>query len=171
MTTISPPENATNSEMVRWAFEKLNEHDVNPLRRFWTSDTVERFPDRTCRGPEEIARYFEDAFAALPDFHMAVLTVAEQGDDVFVQWRLTGTHAGPLLGIEPTGKKLTIDGMDHFVIRDGMVVSNFVVFDQMQYARQIGMMPPDGSGPDRAVKAAFNARTKLLAKVRRPNAD
>jgi predicted ester cyclase len=167
MTTITPPENATNAEMVRWAFEKLNEHHVTPLKQFWTSGTVERFPDRTCRGPEEIAAYFQEAFAAIPDFHMEILTLAEQGEDVFVHWRLTGTHAGPLLGIEPTGRKLTIDGMDHFVIRDGIVVSNFVVFDQMQYARQIGMMPPDGSPADKAVKGAFNARTKLMAKVRR----
>jgi predicted ester cyclase len=103
----------------------------------------------------------------MPDFHMEVLAIAEQGDDVFVHWRLTGTHEGPLLGIEPTGRKLAIDGMDHFVIRDGTVVSNFVVFDQMQYARQIGMMPADGSPADTAVKRAFNARTKLLAKVKR----
>jgi steroid delta-isomerase-like uncharacterized protein len=167
MTTISPPQNATNAGTIRWAFEMLNQHDVTPLRQFWTSDTVERFPDRTCRGPEEIARYFEDAFAAIPDFHMEVLTIAEQGEDVFVHWRLTGTHGGPLLGIEPTGKKLAIDGMDHFVVRDGKVVSNFVVFDQMQYGRQLGMMPPPGSTADKAVTSAFNARTKLLSRIKR----
>jgi hypothetical protein len=93
---------------------------------------------------------------------MEILAIAEQGEDVFVQWRLTGTHQGPMLGIAATGKKLTIDGMDHFVIRDGVVLSNLVVFDQMQYARQIGMMPADGSTADKAVKAAFNARTRLL---------
>jgi steroid delta-isomerase-like uncharacterized protein len=162
MTTTSPPLQATNSELVRWAFDRLNEHDVTPLKQFITVDTVERFPDRTCRGPEEIAGYFEDAFTAIPDFHMEILAIAEQGEDVFVQWRLTGTHQGPMLGIAATGKKLTIDGMDHFVIRDGVVLSNLVVFDQMQYARQIGMMPADGSTADKAVKAAFNARTRLL---------
>jgi steroid delta-isomerase-like uncharacterized protein len=167
MTTTSPPLQATNSELVRWAFDRLNEHDVTPLKQFWTRDTVERFPDRTCRGAEEIARYFEDAFAAIPDFHMEVLTIVEQGEDVFVHWRLTGTHQGPLLGIDPTGRKLSIDGMDHFVIRDGKAVSNFVVFDQMQYARQIGMMPPDGSPADKAVKGAFNARTKVMGKLKR----
>jgi predicted ester cyclase len=167
MTTASPPAHASNAELIRWAFEMLNEHDVSPLKQFWTNDTVERFPDRTCHGADEIANYFEDAFAAIPDFHMDVLAVAEQGDDVFVHWRLTGTHDGQLLGIEPTHKPLAIDGMDHFVVRDGSVVSNFVVFDQMQYARQIGMMPADGTAADKAVKSAFNARTKLTAKLKR----
>jgi ketosteroid isomerase-like protein len=167
MATASPPTQASNAELIRWSFDRLNKGDIASLRQVWTAETVERFPDRTCRGTEEIAAYFEDALGAISDWHMEVISVVEQGDDVFVHWHLTGTHTGPLLGIEPTGKSLSIDGMDHFVLRDGRVVSNFVVFDQMQYARQIGMMPPDGSAADRALKAAFNARTKLAAKLRR----
>jgi limonene-1,2-epoxide hydrolase len=166
MTIDSPPANATNAELVRWAFEMLNQHNVSALKRFWTSDTVERFPDRTCRGADEIAAYFEDAHAAISDFHMEVLAIAEQGDDVFVHWRLTGIHDGPIQGIEPTHKPLAIDGIDHFVVRDGEVISNFVIFDQMQYARQIGLLPADASAADRALKGAFNTRTKLVAKLR-----
>jgi hypothetical protein len=56
--------------------------------------------------------------------------------------------------------------MDHFVLRDGRVVSNHVVFDQMEYARQLGMLPADGSIADKAVKSLFNARTRLIAKLR-----
>ncbi len=167
MTVTAPPTDLSNGELVRWAFEAINRHDVSALKQFWTAETLERFPDRTCRGAEEIAAYFEEAFAAIADWRMEIVTVAEQGDDVFVRWHLTGTHAGPLLGIEPTGKPLAVDGTDHFVIRDGRVVSNFVTFDQMQYARQIGMMPPDGSAADKAVKRAFNARTKLAQRFRR----
>jgi len=168
MTPIAtPPVDATQGEMVRWAFEQLNRHDVSALRSFWNDETIERFPDRTCRGADEIVAYFEDAFAAITDFHMEVLAIAEQDEDVFVHWRLTGVHDGPLLGIEPTHKPVAIDGMDHFVIRDGEVISNFVIFDQMQYARQLGLMPADGSATDKALKGAFNARTKLAAKLKR----
>ncbi len=167
MTTVTPPAGATGAELVRWAFDQLNRHDVSALKQFWTSETIERFPDRTCRGADEIAAYFEEAFAAIAGFHMEVLSVVEQGADVFVHWRLTGSHEGPLLGIAPTHRPLAIDGMDHFVFEDGRVISNFVVFDQMQYARQIGMMPAPGSNGDRAVKAAFNARTNLGKKLQR----
>ncbi len=165
--TDTPPATASNGELVRWAFEQLNRRDITPLREFWTDATVERFPDRTCRGADEIAAYFEEALAAIPDWNIRVTSLVEQGDDVFVHWHLTGTHAGELLGIAPTGRALAIDGMDHFVIRDGKIVSNFVVFDQMQYARQIGMMPADGSGADRALKQAFNLRTRVTARLRR----
>jgi predicted ester cyclase len=103
----------------------------------------------------------------VPDWEIEIVGLAEQGDDVFVQWHMTGTHAGPLLGVAPTGKALAIDGIDHFVVRDGKIASNFVIVDQLQYARQIGMMPPDGSGVDGAMKSVFNPRTKLAEKLTR----
>lgn len=163
-----PPAGVTNTELIGWAFERLNERDLDSLRQLWNAETVERFPDGTYRGSDEIAAYFEAAMAAMPDWHMEVVKIAEQGDDVFVHWKLTGTHSdGPFQGIAPSGKKIALDGMDHFVLRDGLVASNFVVFDQMQFARAIGMLPPDGSRADRALKNAFNARARLVARLRR----
>jgi steroid delta-isomerase-like uncharacterized protein len=164
----APPTGASNAELVRWAFEDcLNRQDVTPLRAFWTDETVERFPDETCHGADAIANYLERCFAGMPDFHMEIRTLVEDGDHVFVHWRLTGTHRGTFAGIEPTGRSLAIDGMDHFEVRDGRVVSNFVVFDQMQVARQLGLLPADGSPADRAMKSAFNVKTRVAELITR----
>lgn len=168
MSIAMPPTEATNGEKVRWAFSQLNTRSVENVRQFWDDDTYERFPNAECRGAAEIAAYFEGVFAAMPDFRIEIVNLAEQGDDVYVQWHMTGTHSGaPWFGVAPSGKRIEVDGIDHFVLRDGMVVSNFVVFDQMQFARAIGMLPADGTPADRAAKAAFNARTKLAARFRR----
>ncbi len=166
-TSTSAPTGVSNGELIRWAFERLNDRDVTELRQFWNAETVERFPDATCTGSEEIAAYFETVFAALPDFHMRVDSLVEQGDDVFVHWHLTGTHSGAQFqGLAPTGRPIALDGIDHFVLRDGAVISNFVVYDQMQFARQIGLLPSDGSTADRAMKTAFNGKTELVRLVR-----
>jgi predicted ester cyclase len=168
MATAAPPAGATNGELVAWTFERINERDLDALRQVWGPDTVERFPSGTLHGTAEIVAYFKEAYAALPDWQMEVVKIAEDGDDVLAHWQLTGTHSGAeFQGIAPTGKRIVLDGMDHFVVRDGVVVSNFVVFDQMQFARAIGMLPPDGSRADRAMKAAFNARSRLQARLRR----
>ena len=166
MAVATPPAGAGNAELIRWSFEQLNRHDVSGLRPFWTADTVERFPDRTCRGPDEIAAYFEESFRALPDMHIEPVSIVEQGEIVFARWRLTGTHQGPVQGIEGTGKSIELDGIDHFALRDGRIVSNFVVFDQMQYSRQLGILPAQDSAADKAMKAAFNTGTKLARKLR-----
>jgi predicted ester cyclase len=164
--TETPPTGVSNGELIRWAFDILNTRSVAPLRGFWTDATVERFPQGTRTGERAIAEYFEEAFAALPDFDMQIIALAEQGDDVFVHWKLTGTHSGaPFQGIEATGRRIALDGIDHFVVRDGAVESNFVVYDQMQFARQIGMIPEDGTRADKGMKAAFNAKSRLMRRV------
>ncbi len=167
MAATSKTSSLSNTELVRQAFDALNRQDLDFIAQFWTPTTVERFPDRTCQGSDEIRRYFEDTQLAIPDWHIEIQTVACEGEHVFVHWHLTGTHQGTLLGVAATGKALSIDGIDHFVIRDGKVVSNFVVFDQMQFARQIGMLPPDGSTADRALKAVFGVRTKVARALTR----
>jgi predicted ester cyclase len=167
MASTAPPVNAGNVALVRWAFDVLNSHETAPMREVWTPETVERFPDRTCRGPDELAAYFEEVFAAVPDVHMEVLHAVGEGEDVFIRWRLTGTHTGAAWGgIEATGRRIELDGIDHFTVRDGRIVSNFVVFDQMEVGRAMGLLPPDGSPADRALKAAFNAKTKVAEAIR-----
>jgi len=167
MAATAPSENATNAELVRWAFDVINSHDITPLRAYWTPETVERFPDRTCRGGDEIAAYFEGVFAALPDVHMEIVHLAAEGDAVFARWHLTGTHTGTAwAGIETTGRRIELDGIDHFTVRGGTIVSNFVVFDQMEVGRGLGLLPPDGSAADRALKAAFNAKTRVADAIR-----
>jgi steroid delta-isomerase-like uncharacterized protein len=165
MAIATPPTGVSNADVIRWSFEQLNRRDVAAMRQLWSDDTVERFPDRTCRGPEEIAAYFEETCAALPDLEVEVVALVEQGDDVFVRWHLTATQEGRIQGIDGTGKRLELDGADQFTLKDGKIVSNFVIFDQMQWARHVGLMPPEGSTADRAIKAAFNAKTRVAKEI------
>ncbi len=161
----------TNTELAQQILDALSAHDLDALRGIWADDVVERFPDKTCRGKDELATYFSDLFAALPDFRMEKVSSVEEGDTVFVRWRMTGTHTGAQFsGLDATGKAITLDGMDEMTFRDGKMTSNFVVFDQMEVGRQLGLLPPDGSPPDRALKAAFNAKTKvaeMISEIRR----
>ena len=165
MTLTTPPASATKTETLRWVFDRINAHDIDSIRTFWTEGTLEYFPDATCRGAEEIAVYFADKIAAIENFHLEVVSIAEAGDDVLVHWQMTGRHVGRLLGVAATGKSIEMDGFDHFVFHDGKVVTNTVVFDQMNFARQIGLLPTDGSPVDRTLKAAFNLKTRAATKV------
>lgn len=166
MAAKQPPTVPT-TELFEWVFDTLNAQDLDALRPFWTSSTVEYFPDATCHGGDEVAAYFEDKFAAIESFHLQPIAIVVHVEDAFVHWRLTGRHVGLLLGVEGTGREIAVDGIDHFVLQDGTVATNTVVFDQLSFARQVGLLPADRSAPDRALKAAFNARTRLVAAARR----
>lgn len=125
-------------------------------RPLWTSETVERFPDRTCGGGEEIAAYFEDVLRAS---HMRVLAIAEQGE-VCVRPLAPHRHSPRAAsGLEPTGEPVSIDGMTASSCAMGLVVLNFVIFDQMPYAGQLGMLPPPESAGASGVAAPWASRT------------
>src|SRR5215208_4332906 len=111
---------------------------------------------------EELRDYFKSMFAAMPDARTTVTRLVAGEQSCAVEWRLEGTlNAAPFMGIEPTGEHVEIRGFDLFELEDGDLVSNTAYFDGMGFARQIGMLPPDGSGTDRAMRNAFNAVTKL----------
>jgi steroid delta-isomerase-like uncharacterized protein len=158
----------SNTSVVLAAIDAINAHDLEALREFWTEDVWERFPDETVHGRDALAAYFGERFAAMPDLHIEPLHTAEQGDSVFLRWKLTGTHSGaPFQGLNVTGKRIEMDGMDHFTVREGRIVSNFVVFDQLEVGRSLGLMPPDGSPAEKAMKAGFNAVLAVKARVKR----
>jgi predicted ester cyclase len=146
----------SNTALVLAEIEALNARDFAHLREVWVPDGVARFPDRTMHGSDELVAYLTDVVAGIPDFKLTVLHTAEADDLVFVHWRADGTHQGRFQGVAPTGKRLSIDGMDQFTVAGDKISAVFVIFDQMDIGRQLGMLPPDGSAPDRAIKAAFN---------------
>jgi steroid delta-isomerase-like uncharacterized protein len=162
---VQPPADASNGDLIRWSFERLNAHDSASMAELWTDETVERLPDRTMNGVDETVAYFEEIFAGLPDLRVEVQGLVEQGDEVIVRWRMSGTHSGRLQGLDGTGRRIELDGVDHFTLRDGKIASNFVVYDQMQWARAIGILPADASAADRALKAAFNAKTRVAKEL------
>ena len=158
-----PPTDGTPGDLVRWEFDIINTHTSAPLRVLWDEETIARFPTGSYRGADEIVGWFDTLFTALPDLTMTMESMAEQDTTVFVRWRMTGTHTGGTLeGIEPTGRRLDLDGIDNFVFRpgSGVVASNTVVFDQMTFARQLGLLPADGSRVDVGLKLAFNTLTR-----------
>jgi predicted ester cyclase len=114
---------------------------------------------------EEVVAWFRGFFDAVPDLHMDVEDVAVAGDPgserVTVRWHITGTFSGaPYLGIEPTGRPIDLRGMDLIDVKEGRIAGNNVYYDQLAFARQIGMLPAEGSLGDRAMTAAFNGLTK-----------
>lgn len=135
----------------------INAHDAEALRRVLGPETRERFPMRTVRGVDALVAWWTAVFTAVPDLTMTIVSMAENGGEVFLRWRLAGHHTGgEWEGIAPAGARLDLDGMDHVHVEDGRIASNFVIFDQMQFARQVGLLPAAGSRVDVGLKRAFN---------------
>ena len=162
----------TATEVAREAFHVLFvERDPEKARRFWTGDSVDHFlaAGETVRGGDALAAWFADLLRAFPDWTIEIENTFDDGDrQVVVQWHARGTfEGGPFLGIEPTGRPVELRGVDVFRFDDDWRVdSNTVYYDGAEFARQLGMLPPRESAPDRLMLRAFNARVRLARRVR-----
>jgi steroid delta-isomerase-like uncharacterized protein len=154
-------------QRVRSYFEAMDRRDAAAMADHWREDGVEDVvPVGLVRGRDELRGSFASLFAAMPDARTTVTRLVAGEQSCAVEWRVEGTFDGePYMGLEPTGKHVEIRGCDLLELEDGQIVSLTAYFDGAGYARQIGMLPADGSGADRAMKTAFNAVTKLKRTV------
>lgn len=73
----------------------------------------------------------------------------------------------PFQGIHPTGRSVELRGCDVFRVEDGKIRRNTIYYDGLAFARQIGLLPREGSATDKAMTAAFNASTDIRARLHR----
>jgi steroid delta-isomerase-like uncharacterized protein len=156
-------------EVTRRAVDALNRHDLDDLRAVMADDVVEHVvPVGVHDGPREVLAYYEELFAAAPDFRIDLTAAAVEGETVLVGWELTGTFTSARFqGLEPTGGRIRLEGATVHIVREGRVASAQVMYDGASFARQVGLLPARGSAADRALVAAFNFRTRVRRRLRR----
>lgn len=154
-------------QRMRDYFEAMDRRDVGAMAEHWRDDGVEDvLPVGVLRGKEQLRAFLDATFRAIPDARTSVGRIVAGETSCAVEWRLEGTFDGaPFMDIEPTGSHVEVRGFDLFELEDGQIVSNTAYYDGASFARQIGMLPADGSGADRAMKSAFNAVTKVRRAV------
>lgn len=168
--TAQSPETAstrTPEEVVRTAFDAIARRDLAALGPGYAEDVVEDIaPVGVLRGRSAVVAFFDELFTAVPDLEMQVGRVVTEGERVVVEWRMSGTFSGgPFQGIDPTGSHIEMRGMDLFEVRGGEIVTNTAFYDGAEFARQVGMLPGQDSGAEKAMKSAFNAVTKVRRAV------
>jgi steroid delta-isomerase-like uncharacterized protein len=161
------------SDIARESFRVVfDERNLSDPYRFWTDESVMHFmaAGESVRGAEALAQWFRELLEAVPDWRAEIENTFDDGArQAVVQWRGAGIFTGaPFMGIQANGRRIEIRAVDVFRF-DGAdrVEKNTVYFDGAEFARQIGMLPPRGSALDRAMLAAFNARTRLKRRLRR----
>ena len=92
---------------------------------------------------------------AFPDISFEIGLQVAEGDYVATRWTGTGTHNGPIMGIEPTGNSSTVTGIGIDRIEDGKVVESWNSWDTLGMMQSIGAIPQAG-GP----RAGLGARRR-----------
>ncbi len=93
-------------------------------------------------GPAGVKRMVAALRAAFPDARATVEQLVAEGDTVAFRFVLRGTHHGIFGGIPPTGKSVTLTGMDFIRIADGKLAELWSNQDTLGLLRQLGAIPP-----------------------------
>lgn len=160
---------ATPSDVARAIFDALGRHDLDAALDLVAEDSVDDFVAiGRFDGRPAIRAFFDGLLAAFPDFAIEVDRIVGDDAAAVVQWRASGGFTGaPFQGIEPTGKRVELRGVDVMQVTGGLVTFNTIYYDGASFARQVGMLPTSGSTTDRAVLSVFNAATRLRSKLNR----
>jgi steroid delta-isomerase-like uncharacterized protein len=129
----------------RFYAEVWNKGDLDAVDDILTSDFVDHAaPPGFPPGLEGAKQVFVMYRTAFPDFRLSVEDLIAEGDKVVARWVTQGTHGGELMGIPPTGKQVTVEGIDVFRLVGGKIAEHWAQFDMLGLLQQLGVAPTPG---------------------------
>ena len=87
---------------------------------------------------EDVERYQ----GAFDDVETEIVDLIDAGAKVVLWWRTVGTHTGPYGDIapQPTGKRITMEGVDIYQVADDKIIEVRSFWDAAEVYRQFGLL-------------------------------
>jgi len=143
MTTQST-DRATRNKRIVDAFiqELFTEGDLSAVDRHLAPDFVDHDPFVPgASGPDTMRQGAVMVRQAAPDWRSDLERLIAEGDIVVEQFTASGTHRGEFWGVPPTGRRLTLPGINVFRLADDRIVERWGRMDVLGLMRQLGILP------------------------------
>ena len=108
------------------------------LKEVYAEDLVLHEPDEDIVGIEGLKQFLSMIRAAFPDLRVTLEDAIAEGEKVVSRWTAQGTHQGELMGIAPTGNRVTLTGITIHRIEDAKIVEEWENWDALGMMQQIG---------------------------------
>ena len=133
-----------NKTVVRELTEHIwNRHALDRIPEFYSPVYVADYrPYAPFReGHAAIRGMVERAWAAFPDYHEELRELISEGSLVVARLTISGTQSGPWGVLQATGKRVQFDEIVILELRDGKVVNQRGIADNLTALRQLGVLP------------------------------
>ena len=132
-----------NKAIIRRMTEEFyNQGNVDSADQFFAETYMHHDPAsphiRDRDGLKEMVRGFR---AGCPDLHITIDQLLAEGDTVTKRWIFHATQSGDLTGLPPTGKRITMSGLELFRLSDGKIVECWLGYDNLSLMQQLGVIP------------------------------
>lgn len=129
-----------NKELIRRYWNgKWNDRRPEILDELQTSDVIYHGPNMRMNGLKEYKQAYEGYRSALHDSKVELMHLAADGDYVISYIKLSSVHKGELAGLPPTGKQIETKAFTLFRLKDGKIVEEWEILDELGMMHQLGM--------------------------------
>src|SRR5436190_5392199 len=158
-TATQAPGGLDHAFLADWSARYLavwKAHDVEGIVAMCTEDVVWDDPalPETYHGREAVRRFAHAVFSCFPDVQIEELEppyASATQPKALVPYRFTGTMLGAWepTNLAATGSRVSFEGVDVWEFRGERMCRYDTKYDLLGVARQMGVMPPQGSPGDR----------------------
>ncbi|HUA33278.1 MAG TPA: ester cyclase [Candidatus Binataceae bacterium] len=129
-----------NKELVRQITEQLwNGRAYDKIPEFYAEDYVADYsPYAIHHGLEGIRGMVERAYTTFTDYHEELREMIAEGDMVVLRITISGFQTGQWGPLPPSGKRVEFDEAIFLRLRDGKVVHQRGIVDNLAALRQLG---------------------------------
>jgi steroid delta-isomerase-like uncharacterized protein len=83
--------------------------------------------------------------AAFEHLNVTIEDMIAEGDKVTARFTAHGTHKGDFMGLQATGKPITMTGIEIFRIKDGKIIELWGEANLLGLMQQLGIFPSPGN--------------------------
>lgn len=122
-----------NKEIVQKMYEiVLNNKELDKSGLFVDKNYVEEFNNTN-----------KLLFEAFPDIKFTLKDIFQDSDKVVTFYDWSGTHQRLYRNISPTHKKVTVEGISIYELKDGKITHNIAYPDKLSFFQQLGLISQD----------------------------
>lgn len=113
-------------EKIKYFYEVVTSNKlIEEVADYVSEDCIIRLGDKIIPlGIRGMEQHIIDVKKTYPDLKMTIIHQYCDGAYIISEFIMNGTHKGEWLGMKPTGKKITITGVDIDKVVDGKIVEH-----------------------------------------------
>ena len=129
-----------NKDMFRrFVQEGFNQGNLDLVDDAFDPAFVNHDPDLgTTPDREGLKQFIGLTRGAFPDLRITIEDLVAEGDKAVARMTLTGTHTGELMGIQATGKQVTVSVISIIRSAGGKAVERWSITDRLSMMQQLG---------------------------------
>lgn len=167
-------------EVAQRYLDAWNARDAAAISATFTADGTYRDPAAGEIPGTAVGAFAEHLWSAFPDLSFQIASVAQAGTGkVVAEWVMQGTNTGSFQGLPPTGRTITLPGVDVIEIGAGGIKAVTGYFDTRALPEQLGLqvlvqpfeLGPFGFGYSVAAQSGNKAKPGAFAITSIWNAD